>query len=120
MLVFVYGTLLKANRNHQAYLKNAHYSGQAVLHDYALYDLGSYPGILSKKNELVLGEVYDINEQTLARLNVLEGEGDLYLLTEVEVSSEDGSVITVYTYIYNRSVDVERKISIDQMPYKDD
>ncbi|HHT70463.1 MAG: gamma-glutamylcyclotransferase family protein [bacterium] len=45
MRVFVYGTLMKDRSNHDRYLKEQKYLGQAVLPGYALFHLGIFPGI---------------------------------------------------------------------------
>lgn len=44
-LIFVYGTLMKGERNHDRFLGDSAYAGAAVLSGYALFDLGSYPAI---------------------------------------------------------------------------
>ena len=44
-ILFVYGTLMKGQRNHDRFLGNSEYTGTAMLSGYALYDLGSYPAI---------------------------------------------------------------------------
>jgi gamma-glutamylcyclotransferase (GGCT)/AIG2-like uncharacterized protein YtfP len=70
-LVFVYGTLRKGEHNHH-YLSTAQFLG---LHEsdaeYTLYDLGPYPGV-SEGYRSVQGEVYMIDDDTLAELDKLE------------------------------------------------
>ncbi len=55
--VFVYGTLMRGERAN-AYLQNADFEGEAALRDYAMYDLGSYPGIIVAAGEAVIGELF--------------------------------------------------------------
>ncbi len=70
-LVFVYGTLRQGEYNHH-YLSTAQFLG---LHEsdaqYTLYDLGPYPGV-SDGQQSVQGEVYLIDDDTLAALDKLE------------------------------------------------
>ncbi|CAM2961844.1 gamma-glutamylcyclotransferase [Vibrio mytili] len=70
-LVFVYGTLRQGEYNHH-YLSSAEFLG---LHEsdaaYALYDLGPYPGV-SAGQRAIQGEVYLIDDDTLAALDKLE------------------------------------------------
>lgn len=52
----------------------------------SLYDLGEYPGlILSSSISLVVGEVYEIDEETLTRLDEFEATSN-YLRKQVEIS----------------------------------
>lgn len=79
--VFVYGTLKRGHYNHNhleksLFLSNAQVKGE-------LLDIGPFPGLLGKKNDnskpkFVQGEVYLVDNETLARLDKLEGEGSLY------------------------------------------
>ncbi|MDP5255589.1 MULTISPECIES: gamma-glutamylcyclotransferase [unclassified Vibrio] len=70
-LVFVYGTLRQGECNHHL-LENSdflgHYQSQK---DYHLFDVGPYPALIDGKQS-VYGEVYRIDEATLAQLDILE------------------------------------------------
>ena len=57
--LFTYGTLMKGQCRHHA-LKDAKYLGDAVLRDYCLLELGSYPGAIPKEGSNVYGEVYEM------------------------------------------------------------
>jgi len=77
--VFVYGTLKKGYPNHR-YLENSDFMGNATING-TLLDIGSFPALLPKKegdNSQVIGEVYGIDNETLANLDSLEGEGIMY------------------------------------------
>lgn len=78
MIVFVYGTLMHNQSNHQSYLKDQKYMGQAILSGYSLFDLGSFPGVIQEQGGKVLGELYEVDSQTLRKLDLLEGNGTLY------------------------------------------
>ncbi|WED22127.1 gamma-glutamylcyclotransferase [Vibrio sp. JC009] len=70
-LVFVYGTLRKGECNHHL-LESSEYLGMYETEpDYQLFDLGEYPGLSDGKSS-VTGEVYHIDEATLAKLDLLE------------------------------------------------
>ena len=117
MLVFVYGTLLKGLSNHNSYLSQAKFYSEAVLSDYALYDLGAFPGIKISIGDKVKGEIYTINPEILRRLNVLEGEGSLYILKTVEVLTPNETRLSVYTYEYNHDVNKDNKIPFYNQPW---
>ena len=118
ILVFVYGTLMKNCYNHERYLNGQKYLGQAVLPGYALYNLGSYPGIISDKNEKVLGELYEIDQQILKRLDVLEGNGSLYIRHYAEVMIDDAK-LSAEVYVWNGKVRKENKIDFSSQPWND-
>lgn len=107
--VFVYGTLMKNGYNHQYYLKGQKYMGQAILSGYALYNLGSYPGIIADETEQVLGELYEIDLKILRRLDILEGNGSLYIRQPVRVRIQDEKV-DAEVYVWNGEVRQEDKI----------
>ncbi len=106
--VFVYGTLLSGGSAHD-YLKDSLYLGRFQLSGYHIFKLGSYPGIKEKDIEesgerTVFGEVYCVDEETLARLDRYEGEGSLYEKKTVRVSNIWGSV-EADAYVYLGSTD---------------
>lgn len=116
--IFVYGTLMKKRANHDRYLKNTIYLGPAKLEGYALYDLGLYPGIKKKNGSEVLGELYDVDNETLKKIDMLEGEGFLYLRKKVEVRQLGGKKVEAFVYEYNRVVDEKKIIKYKDQPYK--
>ena len=103
-LVFVYGTLLRGERAN-SFLDEAEFASDAVLRDFAMYDLGCYPGIVGRKGEAVLGELYYVDDATLKHLDEYEGEGSLYRRTTVLVNTSDGEEATALAYIYAHSVE---------------
>ena len=101
--VFVYGTLM-SGQSACGMLRNAEFVGHGVLHDYAMYDLGSYPGIVPGKGEDVLGEVYIVDTDTLRKLDGYEGEGSLYRRESACVSLDRKNSVSAYVYVWNREV----------------
>lgn len=100
--VFVYGTLMKGERA-QAYLLNQEFAGEAVLRDYGIYHLGSYPGIKPLAGGTVPGELYLVDRMTLQRMDQYEGEGSLYHRIAVDVESGT-EVIRAFAYVYAHEI----------------
>jgi gamma-glutamylaminecyclotransferase len=76
--VFVYGTLLAGEVNH-CLLDGAPLLGPwRTLPRYTLYDLGAYPGVAAGGCTAIVGEVYAVDTQRLARLDTLEEYPRLY------------------------------------------
>lgn len=82
-LLFVYGTLLRGERNHH-YLASARFMGEAATEPgFALYDFGAYPALSEPGEHEVAGELYEIDEDTLARVDELEEHPDYYQRREL-------------------------------------
>ena len=114
MYVFVFGTLRKGDSRFGVL------DGCKCLHEVAFVDgfemlsLGSFPGIVPGPGRIV-GEIYEIDETILARLDAIEGyrEDDpkhsLYIRQGVDAFYEDGGSIPgpngeggkILTYVFN-------------------
>ena len=86
-LVFVYGTLMSGQRAHH-FLEGGTLFGTWRLHGYAMYNLGRYPGIVKNEGHHVIGEVYEIPNTLLARMDEYEEEG-LEGFEEEEAAAEE-------------------------------
>ena len=72
-LVAVYGSLMQGLHNH-TYLEDSKLKGTFVTEPiYTLIDLGSYPGLYENGTTSINMEVYEVDEHTLANLDILEG-----------------------------------------------
>jgi len=109
MKVFVYGSLMRGY--HNAYiLSEAKFIGRGVVKG-LLYDVaeGTYPGMIHGAGT-VHGEVYEVDEETFARLDRLEsfmGAGNpdnLYNRETVEVTLDTGETARAWAYIYNQEI----------------
>ena len=100
--VFVYGTLMKGERANYM-LDGSEFGGCFLLKDYAMYHLGSYPGIQPLEGETVYGELYFVNSAMIAQMDEYEVEGDLYRRVRVSLSKGECS-FPAEVYVYNRDV----------------
>jgi gamma-glutamylcyclotransferase (GGCT)/AIG2-like uncharacterized protein YtfP len=92
--VFVYGTLLQGEGNHDL-LVGAQFLGPARTPPrFALHDLGGFPGLVDGGGHAVEGEVYIVGPDTLARLDQLEGHPRFYRRAPIAI--EDGSIVETY------------------------
>lgn len=76
--VFVYGTLKSGYSNHNAFLKDATFIGKATtVTKWAMIGEGmGFPYVLQRDNEHghnIIGEVYEVTDQELSHLDMLEG-----------------------------------------------
>ena len=97
-LLFVYGTLMRGGRA-ESNLSDCTFIGKAILKDYAMFDLGWFPGIVSQKGEWTEGELFMVRDGDLSRLDHYESEGNLYRRERVTVESSIGRQ-QAWAYVY--------------------
>ncbi len=106
--LFIYGTLMPGLRL-EAEMHGSRFMGPAQVPG-RLVDVGRYPGLLYGEG-LVTGEVYEVDDAHLARLDVVEDmvPGDRaasqYWREEVTVLGGPLQGLRVQPYVYNRPVD---------------
>jgi len=100
--VFVYGTLLSGEGNHRRFMgENATFVGPAFAPGFSLFTHhGAFFPIMASVPACepvaeVRGEVYEVNDETLASLDRLEGVPHHY--QRVEITLTDGSMAWAYT-----------------------
>ena len=99
-VLFVYGTLKRKFHNHyllesSKYLGNGHTKSK-----YALYE-SSIPFVIKDEHvSVIYGELYEINNETLKRLDRLEGHPNWYCREQVEIITESGQTMTAWLYFY--------------------
>lgn len=77
--VAVYGTLREGEHNHRLLEKGgAELLGTSFIPGYIMVNLGNFPGIVPVRNPEweILAEVYEVDQETLAALDRLEGVGN--------------------------------------------
>ena len=106
-LVFVYGTLRKGFHNNRL-LANSHFEGIGSAYGVKLYNAGLYPAALIDPKSALVGEIYEVDDNTLARLDMLEGVPHLYRRETVDCDLDDDSDAELQAYIYIWSQPVDR------------
>ena len=82
-LVFVYGTLKSGDRNNYL-LKGSKFIQKDSIFG-TLFDLGRFPA-LTDGHKKVYGEIWEISDETLRRLDRLEGVPHLYSRHQIQTS----------------------------------
>ena len=104
--LFVYGTLLSGQRNHD-YLRGAVALGAAcTAAEYRLVTLGAYPALRNSGDAAIPGELYLVSSSNLAVLDRLEGHPDFYRRGLVKL--DDGRVALTYFLPEDQYKDAEQ------------
>jgi gamma-glutamylcyclotransferase (GGCT)/AIG2-like uncharacterized protein YtfP len=105
--IFVYGTL-KRGYCRADVLQGQRFLGIArTAPIYLLYDLGAYPGLVEHCPGVeVEGELWEVDEACLRRMDEIEGVPLLYRRGPVELSQPD--IDGAQTYLYRGSVEGRR------------
>lgn len=97
-LIFVYGTLRSGHSNHHL-LKDANsYGAGTTVGQYSMYLISGYPYVTSfEPRYQIIGELYEIDSDTLSVLDKMEGHPRHYERREVLVIS-GGTQYTAWMY----------------------
>lgn len=106
--VFVYGTLMKGESNHY-FLKNSKYINNAILDGYEMYNVGYYPAIIPGEGRII-GELYEVPLSDMPSIDMLEGEGSLYLRKCKTINKIPSQRTLAYLYEFNHTITGLEKI----------
>jgi gamma-glutamylcyclotransferase (GGCT)/AIG2-like uncharacterized protein YtfP len=100
--IFVYGTLKRDQRNHH-FLRDQKFLGEAQTEArYRLYDSGPHPALIDDPHGVdVRGEVWQVSEETLQKLDEYEGVPDYFSRRPILLQDWD---IGVEAYFFNGDV----------------
>lgn len=98
LLLFVYGTLKRGERNHPLLMDEKYLGDTSTSPDYLLVDLGTYPGMVEKPHEgfSVKGELFEIPYKLIIELDKIEDAPFLFNLQLITLA--DGSKAFAYLY----------------------
>ncbi|WP_158234651.1 gamma-glutamylcyclotransferase [Lentibacillus sediminis] len=102
--LFVYGTLLRGEKNHH-YLHDAVLVYQQAWVKGALFDTGrGYPVMKREENKRIYGEIYQVTEEQLQKINQLEeykenASDNLYERITVSVWNDKSEKVDALTFI---------------------
>ncbi|HBJ86427.1 MAG TPA: gamma-glutamylcyclotransferase [Verrucomicrobiales bacterium] len=109
--VFVYGTLKRGGENHEWIKAQTFVASARTKPLYRMFDLGGYPGMIRSVNGTAIeGEVWDVDEAGLARLDVLEDiDGGEYERVLIELEGEFAAQ-RVEGYLFLRDQEDQRDV----------
>jgi len=98
ILLFVYGTLMRGMSNNDL-LADSKFIAEATAEHVKLIDLGYFPGMIEGGSyDEVTGELWEVSEETLEQLDVLEGHPSHFVRSKLVVHSEDNFFVVTRGY----------------------
>lgn len=92
--VFVYGSLQRGEGNHRM-MNGAHFIARVrTTAAFELFDLGAFPAMTTSGRTAIAGELYDVCEELLERLDKFEGCPTLY--QRETIALKDGACVEAY------------------------
>jgi gamma-glutamylcyclotransferase (GGCT)/AIG2-like uncharacterized protein YtfP len=118
--VFVYGTLKEGGRLDREELAELRTSVEVATIEAGLFSLGRYPTVKLDEDGITVGEVHTFKSEDFEGvqelMDMIEGyrhktpkEG-LFNRHKIEATLEEGEVVTVWVYEYNRPIDPDEKV----------
>ncbi|MGH4122130.1 MAG: gamma-glutamylcyclotransferase [Clostridium sp.] len=114
--LFVYGTLMKGNSNHEKFLSGARFAGYFIADGFQLYDFGSYPLIIQNEIDKIRGEMYIVDSTILDKLDISEEKANLFTRKLIRVVNDNDELQEAYVYVYNKDVSKNVKVSPGNLP----
>ena len=111
-MLFVYGTLMDGQPNAH-YLDECGCYGEAEINGYTLLQLNGYPGMI-KGDGVVVGELYEIDEEDKRRLDLLEGSQykysrDMVFINDLCFYANFYEFLPVEGRTYNKAITKDNK-----------
>lgn len=116
-LVFVYGTLMRGHGNY-SYLKDSRFLGKGAAQGLALYHVTPFfPGVVKEKSSTVLGELYEVDNETLKSLDHLESNGYLYQREKFSVLIMEKGYVDAWVYVWLNGIS-GCKVPLEHQPWR--
>jgi len=90
MKIFVYGSLMKGFPNHHHLYDSKLIVKTITREKYHMFSLGAFPAVVeSIDTGHIFGEVYEVNDNVLATLDLIESNGSFYERKEISLVDVD-------------------------------
>lgn len=86
MILFVYGTLLRGEKNHRQLQPAQRLRQASTAARYALLDLGAWPALALGGKQAVFGEIYRVDTALLLALDAFEESPEVYCRAPVALA----------------------------------
>lgn len=102
---FIYGaSFSEKGRYYLYYLQGKTHLGKGFIEGYHKYILGGIDGILPEEGERVQGDVYELDQTAVSKLDFLFNYDTKFRKEVVDVKMENGEILQALTYVWNGAV----------------
>ncbi|MEQ8175966.1 MAG: gamma-glutamylcyclotransferase family protein [Syntrophomonadaceae bacterium] len=102
---FIYGAgFSEKGRYYSHYLKGNAFLGKGYIEGYHKYILGGIDGIIPEEGEPVQGDVYELDQKAISKLDFLFNYDTKFRKEVVDVKLENGETLQAEAYVWNGSV----------------
>lgn len=102
--VFVYGSFVKNGRYHRHFIEGSAFLGGGYVEGYSKYILGGVDGMIPRAGERVQGEVYELDQEQLKKMDSFMHVGTSFSRKDIDVVMENGTILQAQAHIWNGSV----------------
>ena len=106
--IFVYGSLREGMGLNSVLTSSKRHGTHKSLPKYTMYDLGAFPCIVDKGNTSIVGDLYEVTEDIVQHLDIIEGVPNLYERGLIELDYDN--VFEVQAYFWSYDADDDAKI----------
>tara|TARA_B100000029_G_scaffold492004_1_gene552791 strand:+ start:2433 stop:2897 length:465 start_codon:yes stop_codon:yes gene_type:complete len=104
--IFVYGALRQGMGLNSILATSKRHGTHKTLPKYTMYDLGAFPCIINKGNTSIIGDLYEVTEDIVAKLDIIEGVPNLYKRGLIELDYDNVFEVQAYFWSYQEDDDV--------------
>lgn len=102
--MFVYGSMMTGGRYNQYFLGDRTPLAKAVANGYKRYIFGALDSMAVEEGGSVQGEVYEVDEAALKKMDFFVNNGNTINRQMVDVEMENGEVIQVEAYVWTGTI----------------
>ena len=102
--IFVYGSLRAGLPLNDALSNSSFIQTVKSESKYTMYDLGAFPCIRKNGETSIVGDLYSVDDDTLARLDMIEGIPTLYQRDFIDIKGWDNPDTEIYAYFFSNEV----------------
>jgi gamma-glutamylcyclotransferase (GGCT)/AIG2-like uncharacterized protein YtfP len=104
--VAVYGSLRKGFGNHRLVEDSTYLGTDYTYPEFTMYSMGGFPYVMHEGNTSMVVELYDVDDNVMARLDRLEGYPTFYDRKQIPTSQGDAWIYFMHT-AYRGTEEVE-------------